>query len=78
MNPKTLNEVVVGETVLRFIGGLRTPMLLQVTGVTEDQIVCGEWHFDKRTGAEIDEDLGWSPALTGSYILPVGSQLENN
>ena len=69
MNLKTLNDVAVGETVFRFIGSLGTPMPIQVTAVTEDWIICGEWKFDKLTGAEIDEFLGWGCALTGSYIL---------
>lgn len=26
------------------------------------------WKFDRKTGAEIDDDLGWSPARTGTYL----------
>ncbi len=75
---KSLYDVEVGDTVFRFFGGLNTPMPLQVTLVTEDRIICGEWEFDKRTGAEIDEFLGWGPALTGSYIHAVPFHVANN
>ncbi len=68
---KTLLTIAVGETVFRFFGGIEEPMPMRVTGITEDRIVCGEWQFDKVTGAEIDEFLGWGPALTGSYIIAV-------
>ena len=68
----TLFDISVGDTVFRyFADDLGTPMALHVTAVSEDRIICGEWQFDKRTGAEIDEFLGWGPALTGSYILAV-------
>lgn len=74
---KTLHDVVVGDTVFRFIGNaILRP--IQVTAVTDERIVCGAWEFDKRTGAEIDELLGWGPTLTGSYILAVPFHVENN
>lgn len=75
---KTLYDVAVGDTVFRFVGGNAALMPLQVTAVTEDRIICGGWEFDKRTGAEIDELLGWGPSLTGSYILAVPFHVENN
>ena len=75
---KTLFDVTVGETVFRFIGSLGAAMPIQVTALTEDRIICGEWQFNKTTGAEIDEFLGWGPALTGSYILAVPFHVENN
>lgn len=61
--------IEVGQTVTRMLAG-SVPMELKVTQVTETTIVCGAWVFDKRTGAEIDDDLGWGPApkMTGSYI----------
>ncbi len=55
---KTLFDVAVGDTVFRFFGGNAAPMLLRVTVVTETRIICGEWQFDKETGAEIDDFLG--------------------
>jgi hypothetical protein len=34
--------------------------------------VCvGGWEFDRETGAEVDEELGWGPGgVTGLYIEP--------
>jgi len=52
-------------------------MTLKVTKVTEDRIYCGEpgvgWCFDRATGAEIDEELGWGPqfGVTGSKIIDI-------
>lgn len=66
--------IKVGDTVTRFLGGAE--MTLNVTEVTDDRIKCGGWEFDKATGAEIDEDLGWGPppkyAYTGSFIKVPG------
>lgn len=59
----------VGDKVVRVIGGM-VEMPLTVTEVTENKIVCGAWEFDRATGAEIDEDLGWGPSygVTGSVL----------
>jgi len=69
----------VGDKVTRFLGGI--PMDLKVTEITDDTIVCGPWTFDKKTGAEIDEEIGWGPPtpeepnrMTGSYIKMPGVQ----
>lgn len=61
----------VGDVVVRMLAGT-LPMKLQVSEITEQLIVCSAWQFDKRTGAEIDEELGWGPPplMTGSYIDP--------
>jgi hypothetical protein len=69
---KRLSELVVGDYVLRWLGGLPQPMRLPVKQVRADRIVClGGWEFDRKTGAEIDEDLGWGPdGVTGSFIEP--------
>ena len=50
-----------------------TPIKLEVTEVTPELITCGWWTFDPKTGAEIDDDLGWGPPpkRTGSYIVRV-------
>jgi hypothetical protein len=65
-------NVAVGQTVTRWLAG-EIPLKLRVTAVTEDIINCGGesgWNFDRQTGAEIDEFLGWGapPKMTGSYI----------
>jgi hypothetical protein len=47
-------------------------MKLKVTELTEDRIICGDYTFDRKTGAEIDEEIGWGPPpefmMTGSFI----------
>ena len=62
-------DTKVGNKVTRMLAGT-IPMILVVTEVTDDKIVCGWWEFDKVTGAEIDEDLDWGPPpkLTGSFL----------
>lgn len=59
-----------GQTVRRMLAGC-VPMDLVVTAVTPDRIICGDWEFDRATGAEIDDYLDWgpSPKFTGSYLL---------
>ncbi len=59
----------MGDQAHRFLG--LAPMLLKVSKLTRDRIVCGAWEFDRATGAEIDEDLGWGPGGTRSWICPV-------
>ena len=59
-------EAIVGNFIIRNMAGIE--MKLRITEVTEDKIICGSWEFDRLTGAEIDEDLGWGPQGTGSYI----------
>ena len=65
-----LSEVGTGDTVVRWLGGGAIRMLLQVESITEKRIICvGGWEFDRATGMEIDEQLGWGPdGVTGSYI----------
>lgn len=65
--------VQVGDRVVRLLAG-ELPMELLVTEVTDDLIVCGGaagWTFDRVTGIEIDEELGWGPqfGITGSYLV---------
>ena len=64
-------EIAVGDFVLRWFGGIPEPMRLKVTQATADRIICGGREFDRQTGAEIDEDLGWgSGGVTGSFLEP--------
>lgn len=64
----------VGDTVTRMLAG-KVPMHLRITEITDNLIVCGDWRFDRVTGAEIDEDLDWGPPpkMTGSFLLRVGA-----
>lgn len=62
-------EVKEGDYVLRYFGEISIiPMKLKVTKVTDTVIKCGPWEFDKETGLELDEDLGWDARHSGTYI----------
>ncbi len=67
---KSLKDLQVGDKVTRWLAG-SIPMPLKVTAVTETIIECADWTFDRATGAEIDDFLGWGPPpkMTGSYII---------
>ena len=66
-----LQKVKKGDMVTRMLGG-EIPMLLKVHLVTNDFILCGPYKFDRKTGAEIDEDREWGPPplMTGSFLAP--------
>ena len=68
MKAKSLNDVQIGDTVIRDMGGVT--MELRVTNVTPTEIHCGDWIFSRKTGGEIDPDLQWDEANTGSFIRP--------
>jgi hypothetical protein len=63
----------VGDMVTRMLAGT-IPMELRVTEITDTEILCGPrnvgYMFDKATGYEIDEELGWGspPRMSGSFI----------
>ncbi len=63
----SFEHVQVGDVVTRDLVGCE--MQLKVTAVTEQRIVCGSWEFDRVTGREIDEDLGWDELLSGSHLV---------
>ena len=64
-----LQDIKVGDVGTRYLAG-ELRLNLEVTEVTHDRIICGDWEFDRRTGAEIDDLLDWGPPpkRTGSYI----------
>lgn len=64
-----LQALKPGDQVHRILGS--APMLLKVTSLTSDRVICGLWVFDRQTGAEIDDELGWGPMGTGSWIRPI-------
>ncbi|HZR19084.1 MAG TPA: hypothetical protein VFE51_17485 [Verrucomicrobiae bacterium] len=74
---KQLFDIKAGDLVLRWLPDLPAPMRLKVVTVTANRIVCsGGWEFDPKTGAEIDEALGWGPdTITGSFIRPTENSL---
>jgi hypothetical protein len=51
-------------------------MELRVISLDDEFIYCGEpgvgWKFDRDTGIEVDEALGWGPppAVIGTYLVP--------
>lgn len=77
-------NVKVGDIVTRNMCGILIKM--QVATV-DDKLLhcrlykpCGRyaelaanelWTFDRETGAEIDEELGWGNGGTGSYLMKV-------
>jgi hypothetical protein len=61
-----------GDPVVRWLGG-EIAMNLKITEVTDKRVVCGAWEFDRETGAEIDDDLGWGTGMSGSYITRAGA-----
>lgn len=67
------SDIKVGDEVIRMLGVPAIPLPLRVTQITEQLIHCGDWQFDRITGAEVDELLGWGPPpkVTGSYIKRV-------
>jgi hypothetical protein len=64
-------KVKAGDVVVRMLAGT-LPVKLHVSKVTDQVITCSDWEFDRETGAEIDEFLGWGPPplMTGSYLDP--------
>ena len=71
-----LSDIKVDDVVTRNLVGVL--MKLTVTEVTDDRIKCGSWEFNKKTGYEIDEELGWDGVTrTGSYIKPLSPTTES-
>ena len=65
--------IKVGDTVTRMVAGGIPMMQLKVSEIDDRFIHCGSWKFDKRTGAEVDEELGWGTSKdgtvhTGTYL----------
>lgn len=60
-----------GDQVTRLICGTM-PMELNVTRVDDKLIHCGPWTFDRVTGGEVDEDLGWTAYSSGSVLKREG------
>lgn len=72
---KTLHDLKEGDRVIRELGQGGPRMVFTISTVDESTIYIGGpegWKFDRATGAEIDEDLGWGPPplMTGSCIVP--------
>ncbi len=63
-----MKQFNVGDSIIRYITSEKIPMELKITEITEDKIICDDWKFDRKTGAEIDEELGWNEYFSGSYM----------
>lgn len=61
-------SVKVGDVVQRYLAGDVPFMELVVTDVDDSLVHCGDWTFDRQTGAEVDDVLGWGPNGTGTYL----------
>jgi hypothetical protein len=73
----SFRDVGIGDSVTRLLGG-SIPMVLVVTGVDDRFIHCGVggWKFDRASGFEVDEEIGWGPqfGLTGSLLVGEGEE----
>jgi hypothetical protein len=70
MNTQSFEQVKIGDIVYRNLAG--TIMNLEVTNVDDTLIYTkGGWTFDRKTGMEEDELLGWGVqfGITGSYLV---------
>ena len=71
-------HVKVGDIVTRMLAGV-IPCKLKVTEVTDTLIISGteecNWSFDRDTGAEVDEYLGWGIRDDNGVMSPTGSCL---
>lgn len=69
-------KIKVGDTIIRLLAE-SVPMELKVTEIDDELIYCGPkgegWTFDRVSGIEVDDDLGWGPKYgrTGSRIVGV-------
>jgi hypothetical protein len=80
-----ITQLKRGDPVTRLLANT-IPMPMRVVRVDKTVVHCTQrdiptefafrrgliWTFDKATGAEIDDDLGWGPAygVTGSQLVP--------
>jgi hypothetical protein len=69
-------DVKIGDIVVRNLAGVE--MTLKVTALTDKYIICGGdekdhsgWWFDRETGIEEDEEIGWGVRFgrSGSFLV---------
>ena len=78
MKAVKLNDVHVGDTLTRMLGGT-VPMQLRVTRESEKFVYCAtpdgtdEWTFERDSGVEYDPGLRWGTEFgaTGSFITEI-------
>lgn len=74
-----LAELKPGDHVMRLLSSAMVPVVHTVVEVTEDTIICGalgkedveglRWTFHRKTGAEIDHELGFDGLTRTGSIL---------
>lgn len=64
-----LSELKIGDIVERNMCGVL--MQFKITHVMGNYIYCGPYKFSMKTGAEIDEELGWDENKSGSFIQKI-------
>lgn len=69
-----MKELKIGDLVVRNMCGVK--MSLKISNIDNKFIYCGPRKFDKFTGAEVDEELGWDNFLTGSFLENFGAGQE--
>lgn len=58
----------VGDVITRVLAGT-IPTKVVVSSIDDTYIHCGPWKFLKRTGCEVDEEIGWDGVNhTGSFL----------
>ena len=78
MKAVKLNDVHVGDTLTRMLGGT-IPMQLKVTRESEKFVYCAtpdgadEWTFERDSGVEYDPELRWGSQFgaTGSFVTEI-------
>lgn len=75
----SFRDIDVGDHMVRMLGGHEMP--LRITGRDDDYLYVGDpgqgWKFDRDTGIEVDEEIGFGPqfGIIGTYLVhPKGSQ----
>ena len=77
----SFRELKVGDGVIRRMGADGPPSKMKVMAVTDKLLICAApgteewpldqlWTFDRETGIEEDEQLGWGRkfGVTGTYL----------
>lgn len=68
VNKEFLDSLKVGDIVTRMLAGV-VAINLRVTALDDKLITCGAWTFNRATGGEVDEYLGWDGVgHTGSML----------
>lgn len=69
-----------GDQVMRYLSSAEIPMRLTVTHVDDRFIYCAGldgWKFDRKTGAEVDEELGWGALNPETGVIETGSIIKD-